>query len=72
MGGGLGGGSTNAAAMLLALPAILKKKLPLEKLLELASELGSDVPFSCSVEPRLASDAAPNFIPYLTLPLAPA
>lgn len=45
MGGGLGGGSSNAAAMLLALPVLLKKKIPLEKLLELAAELGSDVPF---------------------------
>jgi 4-diphosphocytidyl-2-C-methyl-D-erythritol kinase len=45
MGSGLGGGSSNAAAMLLALPVLLKKKLPLEKLMELAAELGSDVPF---------------------------
>lgn len=45
MGGGLGGGSSNAAAVLMALPAVLGKALPLEKLMELASELGSDVPF---------------------------
>lgn len=45
MGSGLGGGSSNAAAILLALPALLKKTLPLEKRLELAAELGSDVPF---------------------------
>jgi 4-diphosphocytidyl-2-C-methyl-D-erythritol kinase len=45
MGSGLGGGSSNAAAILLALPALLKRPLPLEKLLELAAELGSDVPF---------------------------
>jgi len=45
MGGGLGGGSSNAATVLLALPALLNKKVPLEKLLELAAELGSDVPF---------------------------
>lgn len=45
MGSGLGGGSSNAAAMLLALPALLRKRLPFEKLLELAAELGSDVPF---------------------------
>ncbi len=45
MGGGLGGGSSNAASMLLALPALLGKRVPLEKLMELAAELGSDVPF---------------------------
>jgi len=45
MGSGLGGGSSNAATILLALPALLKKSLPFEKLLELAAELGSDVPF---------------------------
>jgi len=45
LGSGLGGGSSNAAAMLLALPVLLKKKIGLEKLLELAADLGSDVPF---------------------------
>ncbi len=45
LGGGLGGGSSNAAAVLLALPKLLKKKVPMEKLMELAAELGSDVPF---------------------------
>ena len=41
MGGGLGGGSSNAAAVLLALPVLARK--PLET--ELGSGLGSDVPF---------------------------
>ncbi len=45
LGGGLGGGSSNAAAILLTLPALLKKRVPLEKLMELAGQLGSDVPF---------------------------
>ncbi|MBV8817489.1 MAG: 4-(cytidine 5'-diphospho)-2-C-methyl-D-erythritol kinase [Acidobacteriaceae bacterium] len=45
MGGGLGGGSSNAASMLLALPVLIGKRLPLEILLDLASRLGSDVPF---------------------------
>jgi 4-diphosphocytidyl-2-C-methyl-D-erythritol kinase len=45
LGGGLGGGSSNAAAVLLALPALLGKTLPLATLLELGSEFGSDVPF---------------------------
>jgi 4-diphosphocytidyl-2-C-methyl-D-erythritol kinase len=45
LGGGLGGGSSNAAAVLLALPVLLRKHIPFDKLLELAAELGSDVPF---------------------------
>ncbi|MEO8096161.1 MAG: 4-(cytidine 5'-diphospho)-2-C-methyl-D-erythritol kinase [Acidobacteriota bacterium] len=45
MGGGLGGGSSNAAAILLALPALAGRKLELETLIALGSELGSDVPF---------------------------
>jgi 4-diphosphocytidyl-2-C-methyl-D-erythritol kinase len=45
MGGGLGGGSSNAAAVLLALPALLGKPIPLEQLIDLGATLGSDVPF---------------------------
>jgi 4-diphosphocytidyl-2-C-methyl-D-erythritol kinase len=45
MGGGLGGGSSNAAAVLLALPVLIGRALPLPKLHELAAGLGSDVPF---------------------------
>jgi len=45
MGGGLGGGSSNAAAVLLALPVLLGKKIAAAKLHELAAGLGSDVPF---------------------------
>ncbi len=45
LGGGLGGGSSNAAAVLLALPVLLRKRLRIEKLMELAASLGSDVPF---------------------------
>jgi 4-diphosphocytidyl-2-C-methyl-D-erythritol kinase len=45
LGGGLGGGSSNAAAVLLGLPVLLGRYIPLEKLHALAAELGSDVPF---------------------------
>jgi 4-diphosphocytidyl-2-C-methyl-D-erythritol kinase len=45
MGGGLGGGSSNAAAVLLALPVLAGVYLPLETLTRLGAELGSDVPF---------------------------
>lgn len=45
MGAGLGGGSSNAAAVLAALPALAGKSLPLPELVRLAESLGSDVPF---------------------------
>ena len=45
MGAGLGGGSSDAAAVLLALPALAGRRLPMERLSELGTELGSDVPF---------------------------
>src|SRR5687768_15702155 len=45
MGGGLGGGSSDAAAVLLALPALARRPVSFERLSALASELGSDVPF---------------------------
>src|SRR6516162_3916918 len=43
MGAGLGGGSSNAAAVLLALPALAGRTLPSETLMQLATDLGSDV-----------------------------
>jgi 4-diphosphocytidyl-2-C-methyl-D-erythritol kinase len=45
MGGGLGGGSTDAAAVLLALPHLVGRVIALPRLVELGTELGSDVPF---------------------------
>jgi 4-diphosphocytidyl-2-C-methyl-D-erythritol kinase len=45
IGGGLGGGSSNAAAVLLALPALARKRLSMAEIQRLGSWLGSDVPF---------------------------
>ena len=45
MGAGLGGGSSNAASVLLALPVLSGKPVGMEKLIELGAQLGSDVPF---------------------------
>jgi 4-diphosphocytidyl-2-C-methyl-D-erythritol kinase len=45
MGAGLGGGSSDAAAVLLALPALAGRVLALPELSRIAGQLGSDVPF---------------------------
>jgi 4-diphosphocytidyl-2-C-methyl-D-erythritol kinase len=45
MGAGLGGGSSDAAAVLLALPALAGRLLPMEALCAIGRQLGSDVPF---------------------------
>jgi 4-diphosphocytidyl-2-C-methyl-D-erythritol kinase len=45
MGAGLGGGSSNAASVLLALPVLAGRVLPLQAMIEIGARLGSDVPF---------------------------
>jgi len=45
VGAGLGGGSSNAAAVILGLNRFWKLKVPLKKLSTIASKVGSDVPF---------------------------
>jgi len=45
VGGGLGGGSSDAAAVLKGLTKLFNMYIPDDELIELASELGSDVPF---------------------------
>jgi 4-diphosphocytidyl-2-C-methyl-D-erythritol kinase len=45
MGAGLGGGSSNAAAILIALPALAGKRVGMSRLIDWAGRLGSDVPF---------------------------
>lgn len=45
MGGGLGGGSSDAAAVLLALPVLAGVRIEPTRLIELGAALGSDVPF---------------------------
>jgi 4-diphosphocytidyl-2-C-methyl-D-erythritol kinase len=45
LGAGLGGGSSDAAAVLIALPALAGRHISLADLVRLAESLGSDVPF---------------------------
>ena len=42
---GLGGGSSDAAAALIGMLRLTKRKVPLERLVEIAAGLGADVPF---------------------------
>lgn len=45
LGSGMGGGSSDAAAVLLALPVLMGREIPLARLTSLAEQLGADVPF---------------------------
>ena len=45
MGAGMGGGSADAAAVLLGLPVLAGWRISLENLVQIGAELGSDVPF---------------------------
>ncbi len=53
-GAGLGGGSSDAAAVLLALDALLRTNLGTEVLERIGSEIGSDVPFFVGRRPAWA------------------
>ena len=72
LGGGLGGGSSNAAAVLLALPFLLRKPLPIEKLMELAAGLGSDVPFFLLGGAALGLGRGTELYPLPDIPVQPA
>src|SRR5471032_335465 len=52
---GLGGGSGNAATTLLALNELFGQPLAAEKLCEIATALGSDIPFFLQDKPALAT-----------------
>ena len=52
---GLGGGSSDAAAALLLANALVPRPLPLERLHEIAAELGADVPFFLREGPQLGT-----------------
>lgn len=53
-GAGLGGGSSDAASTLLALDRLFGTKLPRETLLNVAADLGSDIPFFILGQPARA------------------
>ncbi|HEX9686935.1 MAG TPA: 4-(cytidine 5'-diphospho)-2-C-methyl-D-erythritol kinase [Burkholderiales bacterium] len=67
LGGGLGGGSSDAATTLLALNALWRAGLPRERLLALALELGADVPVFVGGENALVEGIGERLTP-LDLP----
>lgn len=60
---GLGGGSGNAATTLLGLNELFGQSLPAAKLHELATALGSDVPFFLQSKPALATGRGEHLQP---------
>lgn len=52
---GMGGGSSNAAAVLKGLNQLLKLKLPREKLMKIGTKIGADVPFFLFDAPAIAT-----------------
>jgi 4-diphosphocytidyl-2-C-methyl-D-erythritol kinase len=65
---GLGGGSSDAAATLLALNELWGLGLPLSELVNLASELGSDVPFFIHKGTALVEGKGERVTPLPSLP----
>jgi 4-diphosphocytidyl-2-C-methyl-D-erythritol kinase len=63
IGGGLGGGSSDAATTLLALNHLWKAGLPWERLAELGLELGADVPVFVAGENALAEGIGERLTP---------
>jgi 4-diphosphocytidyl-2-C-methyl-D-erythritol kinase len=71
MGGGLGGGSSNAAAVLLTLPVLAGKAIPMERLIEIGYEFGSDVPFFLQGGTQLGFGRGGELYPQADLHLKP-
>jgi len=67
-GAGLGGGSSDAAAVLLTLPKLWKRDVPLDHLAELAVQLGADVSFFLKGGLCMASGIGEKLTPLPPLP----
>jgi len=63
IGGGLGGGSSNAATTLKAINRLFKLGLSYENLITLSLELGSDVPFFLNHNPAYAESKGEKLFP---------
>ena len=65
---GLGGGSADAAAVLLALVDLWRVAMPEEELFDLAAELGADVPMCLAGRPALVAGVGERLAPAPRLP----
>jgi len=68
VGAGLGGGSSDAAAVLRLLPDLLGVRLPKSRMLALAARLGADVPFFLEGRPALACGVGDLLVPIPRFP----
>ncbi|MFO7838938.1 MAG: 4-(cytidine 5'-diphospho)-2-C-methyl-D-erythritol kinase [Desulfosalsimonadaceae bacterium] len=68
VGAGLGGGSSNAAAVLKALNENYGRPLAREKLMALGRRIGADVPFFIDERPALATGVGEHLTPWPYLP----
>jgi 4-diphosphocytidyl-2-C-methyl-D-erythritol kinase len=64
MGGGVGGGSSNAATTLLALNKLWQIDMPLGKLAEIGNTIGADVPIFIFGQSAIAEGTGDKFTPY--------
>ncbi len=69
--GGLGGGSSNAAAVLYGLNRHFKHPVPRRQLERMAAGIGADVPFFLSGRPALATGIGERLTPYPLLNQTP-
>jgi 4-diphosphocytidyl-2-C-methyl-D-erythritol kinase len=69
-GAGLGGGSSDAAAVLVALDRLLATKMTTEELERLAATLGSDIPFFIRSQPAICRGRGEIIEPFEGLPPA--
>jgi 4-diphosphocytidyl-2-C-methyl-D-erythritol kinase len=70
-GRGLGGGSSDAAAALIGLLRLTGRRLPIERLMEIAAGLGADVPFFLFGGRALGTNKGDEIYPLPDLPSRP-
>jgi 4-diphosphocytidyl-2-C-methyl-D-erythritol kinase len=67
---GIGGGSSDGAAALRALNALWELNLPIAQLVEIARQLGADVPVCVAAETAFMTGSGEDFRPVSALPFA--